>query len=179
MFSLYRYKKNGLPSGLIKLHEFLLEDIISYFERGKFIRKRIKEARKTIKQAIKFAKKKKIYPSTKTNLALELMEELLDEVDYTRQVLKESAIEMESMLSQINDERFMNITALIISARQNFKEKELQEGMELLKEAQNELGKKFLSETRKKFLTGIDSEIKKIKYEIEKNKNKNIKALNS
>jgi hypothetical protein len=167
MFSLYRYKKNGLPSGLIKLHEFLLEDIISYFERGKFIRKRVKEARKTIKQALRFAKKKKIYPSQKTNQALELMEELLEEVKYTRQVMKKSAIEMERVLSEINDERFVNISALIMTARENFKEKELEKGVELLKEAQNKLGKKSLSKTRKKFLTGIDSEINKIKYEIE------------
>jgi len=168
MFSLYRYKKNGLPSGLIKLHEFLLEDVISYFERGKFIRKRVKKARKTIKQALRFAKKKKIYPSQKTNQAFELMEELLEEVRYTRQVLKKSAIEMERVLSEINDERFINISALIMTARENFKEKELEKGMELLKEAQNKLGKKLLSKTRKKFLTGIDSEIKTIKYEIEK-----------
>jgi hypothetical protein len=168
MFSLYRYKKKGLPYGLIKLHEFLLEDIISYFERGKFIRKRVKDARKTVKQALRFAKKKKIYPSQKTNQALELMEELLTEVRYTRQVLKRSTIEMERMLSEISDERFINISALIMTAREKFQEKELERGMELLKEAQNKLGGKNLSKTRKKFLTGIDSEIKKIKYEIEK-----------
>jgi len=168
MFSLYRYKKNGLPYGLIRLHEFLLEDIISYFERGKFIRKRVKEARKKVKQAVRFAKKKKIYPSQKTNQALELMEELLEEVRYTRQVLKKSAIEMERVLSEINDVGFINISALIMTARENFKEKKLERGMELLKEAQNKLGKKFLSKTRKKVLTGFNSEIKKIKYEIEK-----------
>ena len=167
MLSLYRYKKNGLPSGLIKLHEFLLEDIILYFERGKFVRKRVKEARKTIKHALRFAKKKKIYPSTKTNQALDLMEELLEEVRYTRRVLKQSAIEMERVLSKINDESFISISALIMTARDMFKEKKLERGMELLKEAQNKLGKNFLSETRKKALTGFDSEIKKLKYEIE------------
>ena len=168
MFSLYRYKKNGLPYGLIKLHEFLLEDIILYFEKGKFIRKRVKEVRKTIKQALRFAKKKKIYPSKKTDRALELMEELLEEVDYTHQVLKETAIEMESMITQIKEERIEKISSLINTVREHFREKELEKGMELLKEAQSELGKKFLLKTRKNFLTGIDSEIKKIKYEIEK-----------
>ena len=167
MFTLFRYKKNGLPSGLIKLHEFLLEDIVLYFERGKFIRKRIKEARKTIKQALRFAKKKKIYPSKKTELAFELMEELREEVDYTHQVLQKAAIEMESMIIQIKEERVVNISSLIKTARDHFREKELEKGMELLKEAQNELEKKILLKTRKNIFAGIDSEIKKIKYEIE------------
>jgi len=34
MFWRYRYKKKGLASGLVKIHEFLLEDIIHYFEKG-------------------------------------------------------------------------------------------------------------------------------------------------
>ena len=67
MSILFRYKKNGLPSGLIKLHEFLLEDIIQYFEKGKTIKKRVKEARKTVKQALRFAKRKKLYPVSKTD----------------------------------------------------------------------------------------------------------------
>lgn len=168
MFSLYRYKKNGLPYGLIKLHEFLLEDIILYFEKGKFIRKRANEARKAIKQALKFAKKKNVYSSKKTNRALELMEELLEEVDYTHQVLKKTAIEMESMITQIKEERVAQISSLISKAREHFRENKLEKGMGFLKEAQSELEKKYLLETRKKFLTGIDSEIKRIKYEIEK-----------
>jgi hypothetical protein len=168
MFSLYRYKKNGLPSGLIKLHEFLLEDIILYFERDKFIKKRVKKARKTVKQALRFAKKKKVYPSEKIDLSLELMAELLEEVDYTHQVLKKAAIEMESMITQIKEERVVNIASLISTAGDHFREKELEKGMELLKEAQSELEKKFLLITRKNILTGIDSEIKKIKHEIAK-----------
>jgi hypothetical protein len=176
MFSLYRYKKKGLPYGLIKLHEFLLEDIISYFERGKFIRKKVKEARKLVKQALRFAKRKKIYPSKKTNQALECIEELLEEIRYTRQVLKKSAIEMERVLDEINGEKFINISALIMTAMDYFKEKKLERGMELLKETQNKLEEKYLSKTREKILTDFDSEIKKLKYEIEQ---KNNKALNS
>jgi hypothetical protein len=167
MFTLFRYKKKGLPSGLIKIHEFLLEDIISYFEKGKFTRKRIKETRKAIKQALKFAKKKKIYPSNKTNLALNLMGELLEELDYTHKVVNEAAIEMESLLNQIKEERIANVSSLLSTASEHFKEKELEKGMGLLKEAQNELKKKFLLNTRKNILTGFDSEIKKIKLEIE------------
>lgn len=168
MFSLFRYKKNGLPSGLIKLHEFLLEDIILYFEKGKFVRKRVREARKAIKQALRFAKKKKIYPSQKTTLAYTLMEELYEETDYTRQVLKEAAIEMEHLITQIEEERVLNTGTLIDNARQYFLEKEFEKGMTLLKQAQNQLEKKSLSKTRKTFLTNAKSEIKKIKHEIEK-----------
>jgi hypothetical protein len=168
MFLLFRYKRKGLPYGLIKLHEFLLEDIISYFESGKFTRKRVKEARKALKESLRFAKKKKSYPSKKTNLFLELMEELLEEVDYTHQVLKKAAVEMESMINLIREERVLKISSLIKTAREHFRDKKLEKGIELLKEAQNELRKKNLMETRKNILTGIDSDIKKIKYEIEK-----------
>jgi hypothetical protein len=172
MFLLYRYKKRGLQSGLIKLHEFLLEDIITYFEKGKFVRKKVKEARKTIKQALRFAKKEKVSPGKKIKEAIELMDELLEEVDNTHQVLKEAAIEMESMINQIKEERVGNISSLINTASEHFREKELEKGMELLKEAQKSLGEKFLLKTRKNILTGFDSEIKKIKYEIEKKQKK-------
>lgn len=173
MFTLYRYKKNGLPSGLIKLHEFLLEDIILHFERAKFIRKRVKRVHKTIKQALRFAKHKKVYPSKKTDLALELMKELHDEVDRTQKVLRETAAEMERLISHIKEERVMKIFSLIRNAREHFREQEFEKGMELFKEAQNELGKKALMETRNNVLAGIDSEIKKIKHEIEKKRKNN------
>lgn len=167
MFLLNQYKKNGLPSGLIKLHEFLLEDIILYFEKGKPIRKRVKEARKTVKQALRFAKKKKVYPSNKTERALELMEELQAELNYTHQVLNKSAAELEDLIIQIKEERVGKVYSLINSAREHFKKNNLEEGMRLLQEAQKQLGEKLLLKTRKAFLTGIHSEIKKIKREIE------------
>jgi len=167
MFLLNGYKRNGLPSGLIKLHEFLLEDIIQYFEKGKTVKKRVKGARKAVKQALRFAKKKKVYPSDKTDRAIELMEALEEEVEYTHQVLKNSAAEMEGLIIQIKEERVGNVSSLISTARKHFRKKELEKGMALLKEAQNQLGEKFLLKTRKAFLAGIDSEIKKIKREIE------------
>ena len=167
MFFLYRYKKYGLPYGLIKLHEFLLEDIIVYFEKGKFTRKRVKEARKAVKQALRFAKKKKIYPSIKTDRANELLEELLEEVEYTHQVLKETATEMESMITLIKEERVGNVPSLINTAREHFRNNELEKGMELLRESQGKLGINFLLKTREKVLAGIGSEVKKIKYEIQ------------
>jgi hypothetical protein len=168
MFLLYRYKKYGLPYGLIKLHEFLLEDIIVYFEKGKFARNRIKEARKAVKQALRFAKRKKIYPSVKTDRANELLGELLEEIEVTHQVLKETAAEMESMINLIKEERVGNIPSLINTAREYFRNNELEKGMELLRESQSKLGIKFFLKTRENALAGIGGEVKKIKYEIQR-----------
>jgi len=168
MFLLYRYKKNGLPYGLIKLHEFLLEDIILYFEKGQFIKKRVKEARKNVKQALRFAKRKKIYPSIKTERAHELTEEVLEEIEYTHQVLKETAAVMESMITLIKEERVGNIPSLINTARDRFRDNKFDEGMELLKEAKDNLEIKFLLKSREKYLAGIGSEVKKIKYDIQR-----------
>ena len=171
MFLLHRYKKNGLPYGLIKLHEFLLEDIIVHFEKGNFIEKRLKMARKAVKQAIRFAKKKKIYPSSKTEQARELLEQLVAEVELTHQVLKETATEMENMITLIEEERVGNLPSLINSARMHFRENEFKEGIELLKEAQNKLGVKALLKTREKMIAGIGSNVKNLKYEIQRKNN--------
>lgn len=171
---LYGYKKYGLPYGLIKLHEFLLEDIIVCFEKGKFTRKRIKEARKAVRQALRFAKRKKIYPSVKTDRANELLKELLEEVEYTHQVLKETALEMESMITSIKEERVGNIPLLINTAREHFRNNELEKGIELLRKAQSKLGTKFLLKTREKVLAGIGSEIKKMKYEIQRKREQSL-----
>jgi len=170
MFLLYGYKKNGLPYGLIKLHEFLLKDILSYFERGRFTRKRVRDARKAVKKALRFAKKKKTYPSVETGRARELLVELLEEVEYTHRVLKETAAEMENMITEIKEERVENILSQVNTAREHFRENELEKGIELLKESQIKLEEKFLLKTRERVLAGISSEVKKIRYEIQKKK---------
>ena len=126
MFILFRYKKNGLPSGLIKLHEFLLEDTISYFEKSKPIRKRVREARKTIKQAFRFAKKKKVYPSSKIDRAFELIEELQEELNYTHQAIEKSAAEMEKLIVHIKGERVTAVYSLISDARDHFRQKKIE-----------------------------------------------------
>lgn len=164
---LYRYRKNGLASGLIKIHEFLLEDIIKYFEKERSVKKKLKEARKTVKKALRFGKKKKIYPNDKTDRALELMEALQEELNYTRLAIIESAAELESLLVQIKKERVQTVYSLISSAREHFKKNELEKGRRLLIEAQKQLGKKLLLNTRKTFLTGIDSKIKILKRKID------------
>ena len=168
MFSLYRYKKSGLPYGLIKLHEFLIEDIIVYFEKGKFSRKRVKETRKAVAKALRLAKRKKIYPSIKISVAIETMEELLEEIEHTHRVFKETAIEMERAMAMIREEKIENVLPLLKTARRQFRDNEFENGIELLKESKGRMRRKFLDKTREKVLAGINSEVKKIKYEIQK-----------
>jgi hypothetical protein len=172
MLSLSRYKKDGLPDGLIRLHEFLVEDMIVYFEKGKLTRKKMKEARKAVKQALKLAKKKKINPGVKINQAKEIIEELREEVEYTRKVLRATAEEMENALQQIEDERIEETLALIDLARERFRGKEIEKGLQVLKESQSKMEKKILDKTRKLVLAGIHSEVKNLKYELEERRRK-------
>ncbi|MGD9158948.1 MAG: hypothetical protein PVG39_11115 [Desulfobacteraceae bacterium] len=168
MFFLHGYKKNGLPYGLVRIHQFLLRDIISYFEKGDSTKKRMKEIRKSIKQAVKFAKKKNVYPSLKTNQAVELMEEMYDELEVTQKVIKEAAAEMDKLIEEIKEERVLNVHSIVTDAQDYFKEKRIDTGITLLQKAQHEIKEKLLLKTRKKILAGLSSEVKKIKYEIEK-----------
>lgn len=168
MFFLYGYKKNGLPYGLVRIHQFLQRDIISYFERGDSTKKRIKQIGKLLKQAVKFAKKKNVYPSMKTNRAVELMEEIYDELEVTQKVLKEASAEMDKLIEEIKQERVLDIHTVVTDAQEYFKEKRIDTGITLLQKAQHELKEKLLLKTRKKVLAGLNSEVKKIKYEIEK-----------
>ena len=172
MFSLYRYKKSGLPYGLIKLHEFLLADIIVYFEKGKFSRKRVKEARKAVTKALRLAKRKKIYPSIKISEAIETMEELLEEIEHTHRVFKETAIEMERAMTLIREEKVGNVLPLLKTARNQFRDNEFENGIELLKESKVRMKRKHLEKTREKILAGINSEVKKIRYEIQNKSDK-------
>jgi hypothetical protein len=167
MLSLSRYKKKGLPEGLIRLHEFLLEDMIVYFEKDKLTRKKTKEARKAVKQALKLARKKKINPGVKINQAREFIEGLRQEVEYTRKALRAPAEEMENALRHIEEERIGEGLALIDLARERFRGKELEKGLQALKESQEKMEKKILDKTRKAVLAGINSKVKKLKYELE------------
>jgi hypothetical protein len=172
MRSLSRYRKKGLPEGLISLHEFLLEDMILYFEKGKLARKKTKEARKAVKQALKLARKKKINPGVKINQAREFIEQLREEVEYTRKVLRATAEEMENALRQIEGERIEEGLALIDGARERFRGKEREKGLQALKESQVKMEKKILDKTRKAVLAGIRSKVKELKYELEKRRRK-------
>lgn len=172
MFSFSRYKRKELPLGLIRLHEFLVEAMIGYFEKGKFTRKKIKEARKSIKQALKLAKKKKINPGVKLNEAREILEELRAEVEYTRKALKATAEEMDRTIRHIEEERVGGVLKLMDRARERFRNKEIEKGLEVLRISQGELEKKILDQTRKAVLTGIHGDVKNLKYELEQMKSK-------
>lgn len=172
MFFLSRYRKKGLPYGLIRLHEFLVEDMIVYFEKGTLTRKKTKEARKAVKEALKLAKKKKINPGVKINQAREILEELRGEVGYTRKALRATAEEMENALRHIEEERIGEVLALMDRARERFRDKEIDKGLEALKESQKVMEKRILDKTRKVVLAGIRSEVKNLKYELEEKKRK-------
>jgi len=172
MPSLSRYRKKGLPYGLVRLHEFLAEDMIVYFEKGKLVRKKMKEARKAVKQALKLARKKKVNPGVKINQAREALEELRVEVDYTRKALRTTAEEMEKALHHIEQERIGEVLALIDRARERFRNKEIEKGLEALRESQSRMEKKILDKTRQVVLAGIHSDVKNLKYELEERTSK-------
>jgi hypothetical protein len=167
MLSLSRYKKKGLPYGLIKIHEFLVEDMIAYFEKGKLTRKKMKEARKAVKQALKLAKKKKINPGVKINQAREVLEELRQEVQSTRKAVRATAEEMENAIRHIEEERIEEVLALLDRARERFRDKEIEKGLDVLRESQDKMEKKILDKTRKIVLAGIHSDVKNLKYDLE------------
>ena len=76
------------------------------------------EARKAVKQALKLAKKKKINPGVKINQARDVLEELREEVQYTRKVVRATAEEMEKAIRHIEEERIGEVLALIDRARE-------------------------------------------------------------
>ncbi len=166
MFSFFRYKKNGLPYGLITNHEFLIQDIFSYFEKGRLVRKKVRNAHRSIKAALRFARKKKTYPSQKTAEALNALEHIHDEIEYTQRAIRTAFEEAETIVAMIKQEKIGEIVPLVEKAREQFKNHDLEGGMALLKEAQEKLKNKFLPKTRKATLAGFDSDIKKLKHEL-------------
>lgn len=172
MLLLSRYKRKELPHRLIRIHESLVEDMIAYFEKGRITREKMKEARKAVKLALKLAKKKKINPGVKINQAREVLEELRGEVQYTRKVVRATAEEMEKAVQHIEEERIGGVQALIDRARERFRNKEIEKGLDLLKEAQGKMTKKVLDKTRQAILAGIHSEVKNLKYELEERSRK-------
>jgi len=166
MFTLFRYKKNGLPYGLIAVHEFLARDIFSYFETGRFARKQVRRARKSLKGALRFAKKKKTYPSNKTTELLNALAQIDDEITYTQKAIRTAFEEAETIVKTIRQEKVGDILPLIEKARECFKKHDLQGGMEMLKEAQSKLSNPYLPQSRNALLGGLDSEVKQLKREL-------------
>jgi len=172
MLWLAGYKRNGLPDGLIRLHEFLLRDVIAHFEDGKLARKKIKDARKAVKHALKMAKKKKIKPSLKMNQARQALEELFEETEYTRKVVSATAAEMDGAIQRIEEERIGEVFSLIDRASEHFGRKEIGRAMDLLRDSQAKMRKRILEKTRTAHLGGIDSDVKNLKYELQERSKK-------
>ena len=171
MFSFLRYRRNGLPHGLIAMHEFVVRDIFRYFEKGRLVRKKTRQARKAINGALRFARKKKTYPSNKTAEALNALGQIQDELEYTRKVIVTAFEESETIIKLISQEKVGETIPLVEKARDRFKNHDLEGGMELLRAAQENLKSKFLLKSRKATLGGLDSDIKQLKNELMERKN--------
>jgi hypothetical protein len=171
MLSLFRYKRNGLPYGLITVHELLVQDIFRYFENGRFVRKNTRKARKAINAALRFARKKKTFPSNKTADALDALGQMQDELEYTNKAILTAYEEAEAIIKMIRQEKIGEIIPLVEKASEQFKNHDVEGGMALLKEAQGKLKNKFLLKSRKAALAGLDSDVKKLKQELIKRKN--------
>jgi hypothetical protein len=165
MFSLFRYKK-GLPYGLISLHELMVEDVFRYFEKGRFARKKVRSARKAVKAAIRFATKKKAYPSNKTAEAMKVLAQIDQEIDYTDKAIRAAFEEAKNTVEMIRQEKVGGSVRLVEKARERFKSQDFEGGMEQLKLAKEKLKNDFLPKSRKAILGGLDREIKLLKQEL-------------
>lgn len=171
MFFLFRYNKNGIPNSLIKFHDLLVKDTVKYFEKGKQVRKGIREARTAHNKALKIAKKKKRNPGVMIGTALTVLKGFSDEIQYIRRALRAIYDNMEKALEQIEQERIQEPITLIENARELFMKNDFEKGMELLKESKEKVGKKQLLKTRAALFRGISNEVKDVKREIEKLRN--------
>jgi hypothetical protein len=168
MFFLFPFNKGKIAYVVIKFHGLLVSATVKYFEKGKAVRKRIKEAHKAINKALKIARKKKRTPGVMIGTALNALKGLSDEVEYTRKTLKATFDNMEEALKQIEKERIDEPAALIESARELFEKKDFTGGMELLRESKEKAGKKVLQRTRTALFCGISGDVKDLKREIER-----------
>ncbi|MBW2318304.1 MAG: hypothetical protein JRF24_06450 [Deltaproteobacteria bacterium] len=166
MFFLFRYNKDGIPQGLIKFHDLFVEDTIGYFEKGKSIRKRIKDARKALNKAIKIAHKKRRNPGVMLGTAQKALKGVHNEVAYIRKALKAIYDNMEKALKQIEAERIEEPLALLEEARGCFEKKNVEKGIALLKESREKAEKKQLLKTRTALFCGVSDGVKDLKREI-------------
>jgi hypothetical protein len=143
-----------------------MEDAISYFEKGKTVRKSARTARKAVRQAGKLARKKQINPGVKIGTAREALEDLHEEVAYTRKVLRAVSRNLEDALQRIEEERINEPLALIEGARNLFRDKQIEKGLQVLKSCEEMLGKKALDKTRTALFGGLDNEVKRLRNEL-------------
>jgi len=168
--SSFRYKRDGLPLSLIKVHDAILKGTVDYFEKGKDVRKGMKQARKAVKKALKLAKKKNINPGIKIGMAREALEGIHEELKYTRKAIAKTYSNLDAALDRIQNERLMEPLFLIEKAHELFREKQIERGMEMLRKSQVELEKKDLVKTRTSLFAGTSNEITELKDEIEEYK---------
>jgi hypothetical protein len=167
MFFLFRYNRHGIPQGLIRFHDLLIEDTVAYFEKGKAIRKKIKSAGKAIDKAVKIAGKKKRNPGVMLGTAHKALQGLHSEIEYTRKALKAIEDNMEKALREIEQERIKEPIAFIEKARGCFERKDIGKGIALLKEAREKTDQKQLLKTRTALFCGISGKVRDLKHEIE------------
>ena len=166
MFALLRYNKKGLPYCLLAAHEGVAHNIFSYFEKGRLVRKKVRSARKALKGALRFAKKKKAYPSKKTAEVLNALEQIRDEIEYTQKALLTAYQEAQTILELIGQEKVGEIIPMVTNAQTQFANRDLEGGMLLLQEARDKLKNRYLPNSRKVTLGGFDSDVKKLKHEL-------------
>ena len=97
---------------------------------------------------------------------MDVLGELRDEIEYTYRVIRATSDEMEKMILQIKEEMIGDVLPTLENARNEFRENNFQVGLDLLKEAQQRLNKKYLINTRKEILGGFRSEVKNIKNQL-------------
>ena len=168
--STFRYKKDGLPLSVIKVHDAILKGTVDYFEKSKDVRNGIKQARKAVKQALKFAKKKNINPGIKIGVAREALDEIREELKFTRKSIAKTYSNLDEALDRIQNERVMQPLFLIDKAHELFREKQIDKGMEMLKKCLDELEKNGLAKTRTTLFAGTSNQVTALKKEIEEYK---------
>ncbi len=166
MVSLGLYHKDKLPQRIVKFHDDLLKNSISYFETERDFRKGIRKARKSIKKAFKLARKKEINPGVSIKGAQDVLEALREEIQMTRKALLVTSTSLGIALNKIQQERIDQPLSLIEDACESFRNKEIEKGLELLSQSQSEFGKKVLVRTRTALFGGTSNAIKEMKEEI-------------
>ena len=156
---------------LLKFHDTLLKDFIKHYEKDKHIRNEVKKAQKAVKQALKIAKKKKINPGIKIGEARDVFESLRQEMDFTNQALMVTTNNLQEALTKIQVERIEEPLAAINEARDFFREKEIDKGIEVLKESEGEIRKKVLVKSRSALLGGTSNEVTQLREQFEEYKN--------
>ncbi len=170
MPSTFPYKKNGLPHTLVKTHDSLLKDFIKHYEKDKHIRNEVKKAHKAVKQALKIAKKKKMNPGIKIGEARDVLESLRQEMEYTNQALSATTNNLQDALNKIQVERIEQPLAAINEARDFFRDKQIEKGIEVLKESEGDIKKKVLVKSRSALLGVTNNEVAELKNQFEEHK---------